>query len=177
MGTPLIRILLIPLEKLMDSYLFQLVFSDFEKNLPKLSELNIHVIDNCEVKIKKTRHCEMETISVSFLLVLDHGLEKTHAACIFDARLGIPISQSENISKMRVEPFHQPYPWCSKGSALPLANSNGLQVKNCIESEDSFVLQIVVKSSSKNISGYYSILLCLVYAILNHFPFIFVFQV
>jgi hypothetical protein len=177
MGTPLIRILLIPLEKLMDSYLFQLVFSDFEKNLPKLSELNIHVIENCEIEIKKTRDCKMETIGVSFLLVPDHGLEKTHAACIFDARLGIPISQSENISKMRVEPFHQPYPWCSKGSPLPLANSNGLQVKNCIESEDSFVLQIMVKSSSKNISGYYSILLCLVYAILNHFPFIFVFQV
>jgi hypothetical protein len=162
MGTPLLRILLIPLEKLMDSYLFQLLFSDIENNLPKLSELNIHIIDNCEIKIKKTRDCEMETIGVSFLLVPDHGLEKTHAVYIYDAWTGLPISFCENISKMRVEPFHQPYPWCSKGSPLPLANSNGLQMKvnNCVESEDSFILQIVVECSSENISGYYSILLC-----------------
>jgi hypothetical protein len=133
MGTPLIRILLIPFEKLMDSYTLQLVSSDFEKNLPKLSELNIHVIDNCEIEIKKTRDCEMETISVSFLLVPDHGLEKTHAVYIYDAWTGLPISFCENISKMRVEPFHQPYPWCSKGSPLPLVTSNGLQMKvnNC----------------------------------------------
>ncbi|EFX74461.1 hypothetical protein DAPPUDRAFT_251928 [Daphnia pulex] len=122
-------------------------------NLPKLSEMNIHVIDNCEIKIKKTRDCEMETISVSFLLVPGHGLEKTHAACVFDAHTGLPISQREEISAMRVEPFHEPYPWRSKGSALPLANSNGLQVNNCVESEDFFILQIVVECSSENISG------------------------
>jgi hypothetical protein len=156
MGTPLLRILLIPLEKLMDSYLFQLLFSDIENNLPKLSELNIHIIDNCEIKIKKTRDCEMETIGVSFLLVPDHGLEKTHTACVFDAHIGLPISQREDISKMRVEAFHQPYPWSSKGSPLPLANSNGLQMKvnNCVESEDFFILQIEVECSSGNISGY-----------------------
>jgi hypothetical protein len=156
MGTPLLRILLIPLEKLMDSYSIPLVFSELN-NLPKLSELNIHVIDNCEVKIKKTRDCEMETISVSFLLVPDHGLEKTHAACIFDAHNGLPISLIEEISKMRVEAFHQPYPWCSKGSPLPLGNSNGLKVNNCVESEDFFFPQIAVECSGENISGYYSI--------------------
>jgi hypothetical protein len=119
----------------------------------------------------------METISVSFLLVPDHGLEKTHAAYIYDAVNGLGISFCEDISAMRVEPFHEPYPWRSKGSPLPLANSNELKVKNSLESEDSFVLQIVVECSSENISGYYSILLCLVYAMFNHFPFIFIFQV
>ncbi len=85
----------------------------------------------------------------------------------------IPISFCENVSKMRVEAFHQPYPWCSKGSPLPLANSNGLQMKvnNCVESDDFFILQIVVECNGKNISGYYSISLCLVYAMFNHFTF------
>jgi hypothetical protein len=152
--TPIPRILLIPFDK------FCLIGKDIN-NSPLLSEPNIYFIDNCELKIKKTRDCEMETINVSFLLVADHGLEKTHAVYIYDAWTGLPISFCENISKMRVEAFHQPYPWRSKGSAHPLANSNGLKVNNCIESEDFFILQIVVECSSENISGYYySILLC-----------------
>jgi hypothetical protein len=148
------RLVLAPLDKFKNKYIqdnkrsqlsqlsvFQYDFSDPE----------IHVIDNFELQVKKTAEGEIQTAKISFLLMPNHNLEKTHHAYVFDVTdTVLPIFFFEPVSSMRVEKYCQPYPFSPKGSQLPVVTS--MRVDSCIESVDKYTVKIVI-DCRENVSG------------------------
>jgi hypothetical protein len=114
-----------------------------------------HIIDNFQFEMKRNPE-EKRKVSISFLLVPDHGLEKSHLAFLLDLADGFPNYVFQALGYMQTEPFLEPYPFAAKKPAIP-ASSITVQppqmvVKNCIEFEDQYLLRIDI-SCSDNVSG------------------------
>ena len=48
------------------------------------SDPEIHVIDNFQLEVKQNAEGEIQTAEISFLLMPDHGLKRSHCAYVFD---------------------------------------------------------------------------------------------
>lgn len=146
-GTPVLRLILIPCSVFNESMAF--------KDNYDLSGPGNHMIDNFQFEIKKNRDGK-EKVSLSFLLVPDHGLEKSHLAFLMDLSDGFPTYIFKALKFMQTETFVEPHPFVSKIPSHSAASVTGqspmMTVKNCIESEDQFLLRIDI-SSSDNVSG------------------------
>ncbi len=157
--TPSMRIVLAPLDKFKNNYMHHIIRQQLTVFDYELSDPEIHVIDNFELQVKQNANGKIQTATISFLLMPDHGLEETHCAYVFDVVNSLfPIFILEPISSMRVEKYCQPYPFSLQGSQLPLvAKELSMRVDSCIESLDKYTLQIGIESS-KNISGLFCVL-------------------
>ena len=62
---------------------------------------NIHFIDNVRLELKKTFDDEIESVSISFLLVPNHGLEETHFLYVIDLSTRMLIFVIESIVEWR----------------------------------------------------------------------------
>jgi hypothetical protein len=146
-GTPVLRLILIPCSVFNESMAFR---DNFD-----LSGPGNHIIDNFQFEMKRNPE-EKRKVSISFLLVPDHGLEKSHLAFLLDLADGFPNYVFQALGYMQTEPFLEPYPFAAKKPAIP-ASSITVQppqmvVKNCIEFEDQYLLRIDI-SCSDNVSG------------------------
>jgi hypothetical protein len=117
------------------------------------SDPEIHVIDNFKLDVKQNAEGEIETAGISFVLVPDHGLKRSHCAYVFDvANPLLPIFIFECVTFMNVEIYRLPYPFLPKRSQPPVTKSSYMKVDSCIESIDKYTLKIVIECR-KNISG------------------------
>ena len=105
---------------------------------------NVHFIDNFQLKVEKTAAGLIENVSVSFLLVPDHGLEKTHLGIVVDYASGFPLIVFQSFGFLQSETFQHPYPF----RATP---SGEMQMKfaSCIESGDQYQLKVKMECSGK----------------------------
>jgi hypothetical protein len=137
-GTALLRVILMP--------------KSAYRNRCDLFGPDVHYIDNFQLVMKKTL-TGFEDISVSFLLIPDHGLEKTHLAFVMDIVNGADVFELESLESMQVEEWSLPYPFVPKNSQLepPRSEEMHMKVDSCFESEDQYQLKINV--AVKNVSG------------------------
>lgn len=143
-GTPVLRLILIPCTVFNNSMAFK---DNFD-----LSGPGNHMIDNFQFEMKKNREGN-ETISVSFLLVPNHGLEKSHLAFLMDLADGYPVYIFKALKFFQTEAFLEPHPFAAKESAVQTPSmSPQMTVKNCMESEDQYLLRIDI-SCSDSVSG------------------------
>lgn len=120
-----------------------------------LSAPNIHFIDNFQFEIKRTPDGN-STIIVSFLLLPNHGLEKTHLAFLMDLTAGMTTFTFKPLQTMRIEKFVLPHPILTEKSSLSTSEDGGPQmvVDSCVESEDQYILQISIHHcDDEKISG------------------------
>ena len=102
---------------------------------------NVHFIDNFQLEIEKNSAGEIRTVSVSFLLTPDHGLEKSHFVIVVDIVTGLPFIVFESIGSLQSENFRLPYPF--KAQAIhPSTGEMQMKVVSCIESEDQYQMKI-----------------------------------
>ena len=116
---------------------------------------NVHFIDNFQLEIEKNSAGEIETASVSFLLVPDHGLDKTHLLLVFDILSGLPFIVFESMESLRSENYQLPYPF-QVPAISPSGGNMQMKVDSCIELEDQYQLKVKMESCGKNHSCKFS---------------------
>ena len=145
------------------------ILDDNEEFLNNINKINIavpsglipdvHFIDNLQLEMKKTPDDEIESVSISFLLEADHGLEETHFGYIIDLRtwaLKPPIFILQPINTLQVEKFQLPYPFAVKTdlvASTETSESELLVAGSCVETEDQYTVKIKIVCSGKNVSG------------------------
>ena len=161
-GTRLLRLILVP-EVIFENRFARLVPKLKPKKKEKLGlgdiQLlpHVHVIDNFFLEVKKT--AEENCATVSFLLLPDHGIGKTHQAILADVVNDAPISFLGSLKSMQVDD-HFPYPFdLEEQEPKPLLADFGktlMTVDSCIEYKDEYHLKIRVESDDT--SGKYFLL-------------------
>ncbi|XP_046456442.1 uncharacterized protein LOC124203702 [Daphnia pulex] len=138
-GIPSIRLILLPKAKKGNCYEF---FGP-----------DVHFIDNFQLELEKTS-TGFQNVSISFLLIPNHGLEETHRAIIVDITNGSEFLVFESFESVQVEDWSFPYPFIPSRNQRedPSPEEFHMEVDSCVESEDQFHLKINV-ISSKSVSG------------------------
>ena len=158
-GTPLLRLILIPYDILDDNEEFLNNINKINIAVPSGLIPDVHFIDNLQLEMKKTPDDEIESVSISFLLEADHGLEETHFGYIIDLRtwaLKPPIFILQPINTLQVEKFQLPYPFAAKTdlvASTETSESELLVAGSCVETEDQYTVKIKIVCSGKNVSG------------------------
>ena len=138
-----LRLVLVPRSPFVLNSLLQ---PDHALNLlrEEFTKPNVHFIDNFQLEVEKTAAGLIENVSVSFLLVPDHGLEKTHLGIVVDYASGFPLIVFQSFGFLHSETFQHPYPF----RATP---SGEMQMKfaSCIESGDQYQLKVKMECSGK----------------------------
>jgi hypothetical protein len=147
LGIPSIRLILLPKAKHGNCY-------DF-------SGPGVHFIDNFQLKLEKCS-TGFQDVSISFLLIPNHGLEKTHRAIIVDIPNGSEVVVFESFESVQVENWSFPHPFIPAKTELevPAPEEFHMKVDSCIESEDHFHLKINVISSKSVSGGFVNVFLC-----------------
>jgi hypothetical protein len=123
------------------------------------SRPDVHFIDNFHLEFKDTPHGTKVEI-VSFLLSADHGLDETYEAIIVNVRNGMPLLWLNSIASMQIEEYNLPYPIDQNKSQLLLDPNEKMKVESCVESEDQYILKIVIEckgNASGALYGYFNI--------------------
>ena len=152
-GTPVLRLILVPNVTLKG-----------ERNLTNISATtdamqsgltpNVHFIDNVRLEMKKTFDDQIESVSISFLLVPDHGLEETHFMYVVDLSTRMPIFVIESMKTLQVEKFQLHYPFAAETDlGVSTSESELLVTDSCVETEDQYTVKINIVSRGKNVSG------------------------
>ena len=118
------------------------------------SDSNVHFIDNLQLEITKTADDDIESASISFLLVPDHGLEETHVGFVIDFESQLPIFVIESLNNLRVEQFQMPYPFERKNSSsnrLSISEEPEMLVADsCVETENDYTIKVNILSRCKD---------------------------
>jgi hypothetical protein len=146
-GIPSIRLILLPKAK--------------HGNCNDFFGPNVHFIDNFQLKLEKSS-TGFQDVSISFLLIPNHGLEKTHRAIIVDIPNGSEVVVFESFESVQVENWSFPHPFIPAKTELeiPAPEEFHMKVDSCIESEDQFHLKINVISSKSVSGGFVNVFLC-----------------
>jgi hypothetical protein len=120
----------------------------------------VHFIDNFEVKMKISS-TGWKDVSISFLLIANHGLEKTHRAILVNKPDQSEIVVFESFESTEVEDWSFPYPFVPSKiqPEVPFHEEFHMKVYSCVESEDQFRLKIKI-TSPINVSGGFVNLFC-----------------
>jgi hypothetical protein len=131
---PVHRLILLPKAKHGNSY-------DF-------SEPGVHFIDNFQVKLKVSS-TGWKDVSISFLLIPNHGLEKTHRAILVNKPDQSEVVVFESFETTEVEDWSFPFPFIPSKiqPEIPAPGEFHMKVDSCIESEDEFHLKVNLISS------------------------------
>ncbi len=152
---PMLRLVLVPKGALLNRFvggvsLMEPFFTTLRDGSSTL--LDFQFIDNLQVKISKTTDDKFEKVSISFLLLPDHGLEESIIGCVIDVATGFPIFCLDSVTSMRVENFDLPFPF--KHLPLSFAKQKGMMiVDSCIESEDQYKVKILIECDKTLVSG------------------------
>ncbi len=143
-------------------------FFDWLILLPKAKHSNcydfsgpgVHFIDNFEVKLEKSS-TGFQDVSISFLLIPNHGLKKTHRAILVDILDGSEVVVFDSFESVQVEDWSVPYPFVPSKiqPEVPSHEEFHMKVYSCVESEDQFRLKIKI-TSPINVSGGFVNLFC-----------------
>ncbi|XP_046654781.1 uncharacterized protein LOC124348606 [Daphnia pulicaria] len=138
-GVPIPRLILLPKAK--------------QGNCSDFSGPDVHFIDNFQLELENSS-TGFQDVSISFLLIPHHGLEKTHRAIIVDIPNGSEFVVFESFESVQIEDWNFPYPFMPSKTELELHSPEELSMKvdSCVETEDQFRLKINI-TSSKNVSG------------------------
>jgi hypothetical protein len=131
---PVHRLILLPKAKHGNSY-------DF-------SEPGVHFIDNFQVKVKVSS-TGWKDVSISFLLIPNHGLEKTLRAILVNKPDQSEVVVFESFETTEVEDWSFPFPFIPSKiqPEIPAPGEFHMKVDSCIESEDEFHLKVNLISS------------------------------
>lgn len=96
----------------------------------------------------------IKSISVTFFLVPDHGLEETHfCGIVLDLKSRIPVFVIESIDQCRIENYEIRCPYQPASiAAIPKAPSVQLETlvaENCVETENDYTIQVGIISRSR----------------------------
>ena len=161
-GAPSVRVVLYPQSRHLDRSAkliprikepMELInkFKESYRNI--LSLPDVHVIDNFHFEVKQSS--EEYSATISFFLVPDHGLEKTHHVLLFDIVNDIPVFVFNSVDSMQKEKCQLSFPsFDSFKATLPAARFKERRVKmdTCIETEDKYFLKFSV-ASQDDMSG------------------------
>ena len=144
-GTQLLRLILIP------EIIYKIRFSQLKEKQGFKDILllpHVHVIDNFLLEVEKTTDENFAT--VSFHLLRDHGIEKTHHAILVDIVNDTPISFLNALGSMHVEDNQFRYPFDLEEPKPGLANveKSLMTLDSCIDHKDECHLQIRLESDS-----------------------------
>ena len=118
-----------------------------------LSLPNVHMIDNFHFEVKHSS--EEYNATISFFLVPDHGLEKTHNVLLHDIVNDIPAYVFDSVDSMEKETCRIPFPSFDSFKAklaAPGFQERKVKMDTCIETEDKYFLQFSV-ASKEDMSG------------------------
>ena len=154
-GTPVLRLVFVPHTMLMYG-----VFQGFGQAKPLWGNIqngfsapDVHYFENVQLDVKTYADGEIETVSISFLMIPDHGLEETHFAYVLDLMTGLPVFFIQSFEFFQVEKCRLSYPIQPNESHLPLAPpSSQMAVESCCESHDQYILKISI-GCNENVSG------------------------
>jgi hypothetical protein len=115
----------------------------------------VHFIDNFEVKLEKSS-TGFQDVSISFLLIPNHGLKKTHRAILVDILDGSEVVVFDSFESVQVEDWSFPYPFVPSKiqPEIPAPGGFHIMVESCVESEDQFHLKINVILSECACGGF-----------------------
>jgi hypothetical protein len=138
---PSIRLILLPKAK--------------QGNCSDFSGPGVHFIDNFQLKLENFS-TGFQDVSISFLLIPNHGLEKTHRAILVDILDGSEFVVFESFESVQVEDWSIPYPFIPSKIQLevPAPEEFHIKVESCVESEDQFHLKIKVISPENAAGGF-----------------------
>jgi hypothetical protein len=108
-GIPSIRLILLPKAK--------------QGNCSDFSGPGVHFIDNFQLKLENFS-TGFQDVSISFLLIPNHGLEKTHRAILVDILDGSEFVVFESFESVQVEDWSIPYPFIASKIQLFLLLKN-----------------------------------------------------
>jgi hypothetical protein len=119
----------------------------------------VHFIDNFQVKMKISS-TGFQDVSISFLLIPHHGLEKTHRAILVNKPDQSEIVVFESFESTEVEDWSFPYPFIPSKiqPEIPAPGEFHMKVDSCVESEDQFHLKVNLISSENACGGFLNIL-------------------
>ena len=157
-GTQLLRLILVP-EVIYENRFARLIplLKSKKKEKLALDDIlllpNVHIIDNFLVEVKKTTDENFTTIS--FLLLPDHGIGKTHHAILVDVVNETPISILDALASMQVDDCQFPYPFDQEETKTQFVNFGKtlMTVDSCVEYKDEYHLKIRVECD--DVSGKY----------------------
>lgn len=131
---------------------------DSSREFPSIHESSFypdsHFVDNIQFDLRKNMDDETEEMSVSFLLVPDHGIDDdNYFGLLVDIKTSILVLPVSPLKNMRVEKFTEPYPFAApRGSPFAALEEFQMKVESCIETEQLFTLKIMIKSQ-EDVSG------------------------
>jgi hypothetical protein len=119
----------------------------------------VHFIDNFQLKLKISS-TGFQDVSISFLLIANHGLEKTHRAILVNKPDQSGVVVFESFESTEVEDWSFPYPFIPSKiqPEIPAPGEFHMKVDSCVESEDQFHLKVNLISSENACGGFLNIL-------------------
>jgi hypothetical protein len=142
---PSIRLILLPKAK--------------QGNCSDFSGPGVHFIDNFQLKLENFS-TGFQDVSISFLLIPNHGLEKTHRAILVNKPDQSGVVVFESFESTEVEDWSFPYPFIPSKiqPEIPAPGEFHMKVDSCVESEDQFHLKVNLISSENACGGFLNIL-------------------
>lgn len=150
-GANMLRLILLP-KTFVSEFL-----NKMKKGWVDISTPLVHFIDNFQLQVNQTA-IGIKEICVSFFLIPNHGLKKTHTAIVVDPQFLKHYFTLGSMESMQEEELNLPYPFEISKAQLPSSNTR-MKVLSCIETEDQYTLNIELEDGS-DIS---SKLCCIVY--------------
>jgi hypothetical protein len=133
-GVPIPRLILLPKAK--------------QGNCSDFSGPDVHFIDNFQLELENSS-TGFQDVSISFLLIPHHGLEKTHRAILVNKPDQSEVVVFESFESTEVEDWSFPYPFVPSKiqPEIPAPGEFHMKVDSCVESEDQFHLKVNLISS------------------------------
>ncbi len=150
-GTPLLRLVLLPIDGFLSSAsVFLSLGSGAKSPIDKFLNINStenHFVDNIEVDLKLKSSGLVDKADISFLLE-DRSLLETHCGMVIEQANSIPVFLIGLFSERQpeVELFHQPYPWLNSLGPSPMAPGKlQLVSESCLESEVDYNIRLNIQ--------------------------------
>jgi len=155
-GTPFLRLLLIPAEEYSSLLIGKCSQSALENILDNMSSNENHFVDNIEVDLKLKSCGMIDQVDISFLLE-DRSLLQSHCGLVIDQENSFPVFLIGSFTDKHlpeVELFYCPFPWKNVSSKSCLSSENlQLVTDSCHESEIDYKIRLKVLAKDKPLSG------------------------
>jgi hypothetical protein len=139
-GANMLRLILLP-KTFVSEFL-----NKMKKGWVDVSTPLVHFIDNFQLQVNRPA-IGIKEICVSFFLIPNHGLKKTHTAIVVDPQFLKHYFTLGSMESMQEEELNLPYPFEISKAQLPSSNTQ-MKVLSCIETEDQYALDIELEVGS-----------------------------
>jgi len=156
-GTPFLRLLLIPAEEYSSLLIGKCSQSELENILDNMNSKKNHFVDNIEVDLKLKLCGMIDQVDISFLLE-DRSLLQTHCGLVIDQENSFPVFLIGSFTDKplpEVELFLCPFPLKNFSSPQLPRPSEIFQIVNdsFLESEIDYNIRLKVQAKDKSLSG------------------------